>query len=85
MFPDIRHIKVNNVSMSAIFILLRLEFVGLNLSMKSHILFHTNGLAIWHGFPDIMHVKVNNGHCLFYRLEIFQSISPCETAHFVLW
>ena len=85
VFPDIAHNKVNNVSKSAIFNLIKLEFVRLNLSMKSHILFHTNGLAIWHGFPDIMHVKVNNDHFLFHRFEIFQSISPREIAHFFLW
>ena len=27
---------------------------------ESHILFHSNGLAIWQGFPDIMHIKVIN-------------------------
>ena len=26
-----------------------------------HILFHGNGLAIWHSFPDITHIKANNG------------------------
>ena len=29
--------------------------------LKLHILFHSNGLAIWHGFPDIRHIKVNYG------------------------
>ena len=29
--------------------------------LKSHILFYSNGLAIWHGLPNNGHVKVNNG------------------------
>ena len=29
--------------------------------LKPHILFHSNGLAIWHGFPDIRHNKDKNG------------------------
>ena len=29
--------------------------------MKSHIFFHSNGLAIWHGFLNITHIQVNNG------------------------
>ena len=28
---------------------------------KSHILFYSNGLAVWHGLPNNGHVKVNNG------------------------
>ena len=26
---------------------------------SSQILFHINGLAIWHGFPDIVHIEKN--------------------------
>ena len=29
--------------------------------LKSHILFYSNGLAIYHGLPNNGHVKVNNG------------------------
>ena len=29
--------------------------------LKPHILFYSNGLAIWYDFPDITHIKVNNG------------------------
>ena len=25
--------------------------------LELHILFYSNGLAIWSGFPDIMHIK----------------------------
>ena len=28
-------------------------------SLKLHILFYSNDLAIWHGLPDIRHIKVN--------------------------
>ena len=30
-------------------------------SLKPHILFYSNGLAIWHGLPDIRHIKINYG------------------------
>ena len=31
-------------------------------SLKQHILFYSNGLAIWHGLPDIRHIiKVKYG------------------------
>ena len=29
--------------------------------VKPHILFCSNGLAIWHGLSDIKHIKVNYG------------------------
>ena len=29
--------------------------------MEPHILFYSNGLAIWHGSPNIRHIKVNYG------------------------
>ena len=29
-------------------------------SLKPHILFCSNGLAIWHSFPDFIHIDVNN-------------------------
>ena len=31
-------------------------------SLKPHILFYSNSLAIWHGFRDITYIKVHNGH-----------------------
>ena len=30
--------------------------------LKLHILFNSNGLAIWSSFPDIMHIKKMIGH-----------------------
>ena len=35
-----------------------------------HIMFYSNGVAIWHGFPDITHIKVNNE---FDGVEIFRA------------
>ena len=32
-------------------------FQGISLHGNAH-LFHSNGLAIWHGLPDIRHIKV---------------------------
>ena len=29
--------------------------------LKPHILFYSNGLAIWHGLPDIKQIKVHYG------------------------
>ena len=28
-----------------------------DMTLKPHILFYSNGLAIWHGFRDITHIK----------------------------
>ena len=50
-FRDITTIEVNNGCESAILNLIKL---------KLHILFYSNGLAIWHGFPHITHIKVNH-------------------------
>ena len=30
-------------------------------NLKPHILFNSNGLAIWHGFLVITHIQVNSG------------------------
>ena len=51
-------------------------------SLKSHILFDSNGLAIWHSFPDSMHIKVNNDRS--WSFEFFQGILPPEITEFVL-
>ena len=44
---------------------------------KKKILFHNNGLAIWHGFPDITHIEVINGRKLailnFIELTFFRA------------
>ena len=41
--------------------LINLTFLTVDLypSLKTHILFHNNGPAIWHGLPDIRHIKAN--------------------------
>ena len=40
---------------------IKLTICKSDLTLKTSILFYSNGLAIWHGFPDIMHIKANNG------------------------
>ena len=63
-------------------------FQGISLP-GHHILFHSNGPAIWHSFPDITHIKVNNGSKAsilnLIELAFFQVISLHVTAHFVVW
>ena len=62
------------------------------LSLKPHILFYSNGLAIRYDFLDIMHIKVNNDFKIdiFLNGEFFQGIphtpppSTPETEHFIL-
>ena len=57
----ITYIKDNDGRKLAIFNLINLKFCrAYNLSLKLHILFYSNGLAVWHGFPDITHINVNN-------------------------
>ena len=48
-FTDIMHIKVNNGRKSAIIELIELTFFTEYPSLKPHILFYSNGLAIRHG------------------------------------
>ena len=43
--------------MSAILNFIMLKFVMVYLHLELHILFYSNGLAIWSGFPDITHIK----------------------------
>ena len=52
--------KVNDGKL-AILNLLNQTFVRAYPSLKLHILFYSDGLAIWHGFPDIRDIKGNNG------------------------
>ena len=52
------YMKLNDGRKSAIF---ELTFFMAHRTLKPHILFYSNGLAIWHSFPDIIHIKVNNG------------------------
>ena len=42
---------------SAILNLIKLKFVMVYPYLKLHILFDSNGLAIWSGFPDVTHNK----------------------------
>ena len=44
--------------------------------LKPHILFNSNGLAIWHGFPVITHIIVKSGHRFeFDQLKFFMRYS----------
>ena len=42
---------------SAIFNFIMLKFFRVYPYLELHILFYSNGLAIWSGFPDITHIK----------------------------
>ena len=46
---------------AAILNLIESKFFKMHPHLESHILFYSNGLAIWHGLPNNGHVKVNNG------------------------
>ena len=39
----------------------RVETFSVHPPLRTHILFYSNGLAIYHGLPNICHVEVNNG------------------------
>ena len=60
----------------------------MHLPPKTHTLFYSNGLAIYHGLPNIGHVKMNNGrkggHFEFDQVKFFQDASSSEISHFVL-
>ena len=51
--------------------------------LKSHILFYSNGLAIYHGLPNNGHVKVNNGRLAailnLVELNFFKMHPPLKT------
>ena len=51
LWPIVGHIELDPVNIFR---------VGLNPSLKLHILFYNNGLAIWHGLLDIRHIKANH-------------------------
>ena len=51
----------NNGDKSAILNLMQLTFFRAYPSLKTHILYDGNDLAIWHGLPYISHIKVING------------------------
>ena len=42
---------------SAILNLIKLKFFMVYPYLKLHILFNSNGVALWSGFPDIKHIK----------------------------
>ena len=51
--------------------------------LELHILFYSNGLAIWSGFPDIMHIKKLFHHDLFSvrilpNFELIRAISELD-------
>ena len=58
-------------------------------SLKPHILFYSNTLAIWLGLPDIRHITLNYGRqsaiLNLIELNIFQALSLRQTAHLVLF
>ena len=56
-----QHIKVNYGQYSAILYLIKLKIFRAYPYLKQHILFCSNGLAIWHGLSDIRHIEVNYG------------------------
>ena len=60
--------NLDNGCKSATSNLAELNFFGAYHSLKPHILFYSNGLAILHGFPDITHVKVNNSKLAILNL-----------------
>ena len=49
--------SIKSVRKSAIFNFIMLKFFIVYPYLELHILFYSNGLAIWSGFPDIMHIK----------------------------
>ena len=76
-------VKVSDDNKSAIFeLLLDQVFQAIYPYLKPHILFYSNGLAIWHSLPDITHINFDNG--FKSAILIFQCISLPETAHFFL-
>ena len=60
----------------AILNFIELKFYRAYSSMKPHILFYRNGLAIWHGFPDITHIKNNADNLPFWRDLVFGWCAP---------
>ena len=51
------YIYVNNGHKSPILNLIKLTFLRAYPSLKPHILFYSNGVAIRHGLPDITHLN----------------------------
>ena len=51
------NLRIGSGRMSAIFYFIMAKFFMVNPYLELHILFYSNGLAIWSGFPDIMHIK----------------------------
>ena len=72
-FPDISHIKVNNLKM------IEFRFFKAYSSVKQHILIYSNGPGIWHGLPDIRHIKVNYGR--WSAISVGQMSYPFTFTH----
>ena len=58
------------VASQQLFNLIELAFLRVYPSLKPHISFYSNHIAIWHSFPDITHINVNGG----LELAIFKLI-----------
>ena len=51
------NLSIKSCRKAAIFNFIRLKFFMVYPYLELHILFYSNGLAIWSGFPDITHIK----------------------------
>ena len=51
------HLSIKSGRKSAIFNFIMLKCFMVYPYLELHILFYSNGLAIWSGFPDITHIK----------------------------
>ena len=75
----------------AILNLTKLIFFMVYPYLKLHILFNSNGLAIWSGFPDITHIK-NSGLCchdlvsvrILPNFELVRTISEVDIFFYIL-
>ena len=83
------HFKVNNGCKSAFLNLIEMKFFRAFYSLKSHLLFHSNDLLIWHGFPDIIHnIKVKNSlkSAILNLIELKKIIAyPSLKVHILLY
>ena len=70
------NVSIGSGCRSAILNLIKLNFFTEYPYLKLHILFYSNGLAIWSGFPDITHIKKNNGRFVGHRDLVSVRILP---------
>ena len=66
---------VYNYPMSAIFIVIELNIFRTFPSLKPHLLFNSNGLAIWFDFQFLRIKWAEVGHFEFDQVETFHGIS----------